>query len=186
MLADNSGSIELFMAANSLFTGKSETENSGIIDLDMTDSMWRMTGSSSLTNFTNNKSVVDMTKDGGVFSSLTTENLSGNGGYFVLDIDGTTNVNNSDRIYVTDTFDGTHAIALNEITGLYTGTEAENTVLASVKNNNGIFTAVDGEGTLYYQRYELDKKDNTYDSNYTTDWYLKAVTTVDPEEKPDP
>ena len=34
MLADNSGSIELFMAANSLFTGKSETENSGIIDLD--------------------------------------------------------------------------------------------------------------------------------------------------------
>lgn len=186
MLADNSGSIELFMAANSLFTGKSETENSGIIDLDMTDSMWRMTGSSSLTNFTNNKSVVDMTKDGGVFSSLTTENLSGNGGYFVLDIDGTTNVNNSDRIYVTDTFDGTHAIALNEITGLYTGTEAENTVLASVKNNNGIFTAVDGEGTLYYQRYELDKKDNTYDSNYTTDWYLKAVTTVDPEEKPTP
>ncbi len=110
MLADNSGSIELFMAANSLFTGKSETENSGIIDLDMTDSMWRMTGSSSLTNFTNNKSVVDMTKDGGAFSSLTTENLSGNGGYFVLDIDGTTNVNNSDRIYVTDTFDGTHAI----------------------------------------------------------------------------
>ena len=73
MLADNSGSIELFMAANSLFTGKSETENSGIIDLDMTDSMWRMTGSSSLTNFTNNKSVVDMTKDGGAFSSLTTE-----------------------------------------------------------------------------------------------------------------
>lgn len=137
MLADNSGSIELFMAANSLFTGKSETENSGIIDLDMTDSMWRMTGSSSLTNFTNNKSVVDMTKDGGVFSSLTTENLSGNGGYFVLDIDGTTNVNNSDRIYVTDTFDGTHAIALNEITGLYTGTEAENTVLASVKTITG-------------------------------------------------
>lgn len=87
---------------------------------------------------------------------------------------------------MTDTFDGTHAIALNEITGLYTGIEAENTVLASVKNNNGIFTAVDGEGTLYYQRYELDKKDNTYDSNYTTDWYLKAVTTVDPEEKPTP
>ena len=49
----------------------------------MNDSMWRMTLSSSLTNFTNNKSVVDMTKDGGEFSSLTTENLSGNGGYFV-------------------------------------------------------------------------------------------------------
>ena len=39
--------------------------------------------------------------------------------------------------YVTDTFDGTHAIALNEITGLYTGTEAENTVLASVKTITG-------------------------------------------------
>lgn len=54
-----------------------------------------------------------------------------------MDIDGTTNVNNSDRIYVTDTFDGMHAIALNEITGLYTGTEAENTVLASVKTITG-------------------------------------------------
>ena len=186
MLADNSGSIELDLAANSLFAGKSAVENSGTIDLTMTDSMWRMTGSSSLTNFINNTSVVDMTKDGGSFSSLTAENISGNGGYFVLDIDGTTNVNNSDRIYVTDTFDGTHAIALNEITGLYTGTEAENTVLASVKNNNGKFTAVDGEGTLYYQRYELDKKANTYDPNYTTDWYLKAVTNIDPEEKPTP
>lgn len=186
MLADNSGNIELDLAANSLFVGRSGTENSGTIDLTMAGSMWRVTGSSSLTNFTNNTSVVDMTKDGGAFSSLTTENLGGNGGYFVLDIDGTTNVNNSDRIYVTDTFDGTHAIALNEITGLYTGTEAENTVLASVKNNNGKFTAVDGEGTLYYQRYELDKKDNTYDPDYTTDWYLKAVTAVDPEEKPTP
>ena len=100
MLADNSGSIELFMAANSLFTGKSETENSGIIDLDMTDSMWRMTGSSSLTNFTNNKSVVDMTKDGGAFSSLTTENLSGNGGFFFFFIYCKTNINKHFFFYI--------------------------------------------------------------------------------------
>lgn len=186
MLADNGGSIQLDMAANSLILGTAAVENSGAIDLEMNDSMWRMTGTSSVTSLTNNKSVIDMTQDGGAFSSFTTENLSGNGGYFVLDIDATTNVNNSDRIYVTDTFSGTQAISLNEITGLYTGTEAENTVLASVKNNNGTFTAVDGEGTLYYQRYELDQKANTYDPNYTTDWYLKAITNVDPEEKPTP
>ena len=186
MLADNGGSIQLDMAANSLILGTAAVENSGAIDLEMNDSMWRMTGTSSVTSLTNNKSVIDMTQDGSAFSSFTTENLSGNGGYFVLDIDATTNVNNSDRIYVTDTFSGTQAISLNEITGLYTGTEAENTVLASVKNNNGTFTAVDGEGTLYYQRYELDQKANTYDPNYTTDWYLKSITNIDPEEKPTP
>ena len=76
---------------------------------------------------------------------------------------------------------------MREINGLHNdpalGKDAEGTVLVSVKNNEGTFTAVDGEGTLYYKRYELDKKDSLSKST-TTEWYLKGVENVDPGEKP--
>lgn len=53
-------------------------------------------------------------------------------------------------------------------------------MLATVNNHNGSFAAVDGEGTLYWKRYELDHQDTADTSgNYTKDWYLKQVTNID-------
>ena len=52
--------------------------------------------------------------------------------------------------------------------------------MATVKNNNGTFLAKDGEGTLYWKRYELDSKATAdISGNYTIDWYLKKVENTD-------
>lgn len=63
------------------------------------------------------------------------------------------------------------------------GKDALGTILASVNINNGTFTAVDGEGSLFWQRYELGQQaSNT--GGYTTDWYLKEIENISPAERP--
>ena len=112
---------------------------------------------------------------------MTVDNLSGENGVIKMDIDASQNSLNSDKLYVTDTLTGTQYIDLYEVNG-YTpvGEEGVGTVLATVNNHNGSFAAVDGEGTLYWKRYELDHQDTADTSgNYTKDWYLKQVTNID-------
>lgn len=168
------------MANRSYFNGVATTGTTSVATVSLNDnSYWGVTGNSNLTGLDSNNSHVDMTKDSNAYSTLTMNNLSGTGGLFTLDIDGTT-VNQNDHLYVTNDFNGTQALALNETSGRYVGTEAVGTVLASVKNNNGTFTAVDNEGTLYWERYDLATKDSTT-SGYMTDWYLKAVQKLDGE-----
>ena len=176
----NKGSVSLKMDASSMFEGKTEVVNNqgavGKVFVDMKNqSLWNVVNSSRLTNLTlNNKAKVDMSYAQG-FQSLVMENLNGENGIFKLDIDASKNTNNSDKLYVTDTFTGTQFIELNEVGhGELDG--AAGTVLASVKNNNGTFKAVDGEGTLYWNRYELDKKETADTTGaFTIDWYLKKV-----------
>lgn len=123
--------------------------------------------------------VYNIVGDNKAFSTLTVETLTGNGGTIIMDIDGS-QVDASDKIYVTDDFSGSQTLSLKEINGLDSdpgiGQAAENTVLASV-NGSGTFTADDQEGTLYWQRYELGQKDSAA-SGYTTDWYLKGITNL--------
>ena len=92
---------------------------------------------------------------------MTVENLTGNNGTIILGIDGT-QPHQSDQLIVTDTFTGTQQIALREINGLHNdpalGKDAEGTVLVSVKNNEGTFTAVDGEGTFIINAMSWIKK----------------------------
>lgn len=46
------------------------------------------------------------------FQSLVMENLNGENGIFKLDIDASKNTNNSDKLYVTDTFTGRNLLSL--------------------------------------------------------------------------
>ena len=191
LYADTEGKIDLVMdGSDILFQGLADntgTAGKGIINIDMAnDSVWEMTGSSSVNNVNlNSGGLIDMSA-GKDFQVLTTENLTGTGGIFKLAIDASNNVDNSDQIYVTGTFTGEQLLELKEVGGGDLN-GAGNTVLARVSNNEGTFKAVDGEGTLYYNRYELDSKD-TDDTNsiFTKDWYLKSIITVDPDEKPTP
>lgn len=128
-------------------------------------------------------SIVDMTQDGSGFNVLTVENLQGNGGMFKMDIDAS-QVDKNDKIYITKNFTGTQYVDLNEI-GQGNLDGAVGTVLASVKDGDGQFIAKDGEGTLFWNRYELDKKDtDDTTGQYTTDWYLKDFVNIDPYDKP--
>ena len=107
--------------------------------------------------------------------------FKGDNGTINMDIDASTNVNNSDRIYVDGTHSGTHYITLNNIGANTDG--AAGTVLVSVNNEQGKFVANDSEGTLYWNRYNLDRLDKANGDNvtdgYNTDWYLKEVEQLD-------
>ena len=125
-----------------------------------------------------------MTQDGNTFSTLTVDNLNGNG-TFLMDIDGTA-VDQSDKIVVNDTFTGNQVLSLQETGGrdsdIEIGQAAVGTVLASVNNGDGVFTADDHEGSLYWERYELGSQAN--DNTGYTDWYLKAVDVLNPGNNP--
>lgn len=203
----NGGKIDVTAAAASQLTGDIVVESSGVSDITFSsdalftgltsvsgtnsennltlgsNSLWNMTGTSSLSSFTNN-AVVDMTKDGNTFSTLTVDNLNGNG-TFLMDIDGTA-VDQSDKIVVNDTFTGSQVLSLQETGGrdsdIEIGQAAVGTVLASVNNGDGVFTADDHEGSLYWERYELGSQAN--DNTGYTDWYLKAVDVLNPGNNP--
>lgn len=187
--AENGGSIDIDLAVGSTFTGRAavDTGTASANKLALgANSLWLVTGDSELTSLKNAGGTIDLSNNGSSFSTLKVENLSGNGGTFILAIDGS-QPHQSDKLIVTDTFEGTQQIDLKEINGRESdptlGKDAAGTVLVSVKNNNGIFTAVDGEGTLYHKRYELDHTGNTSRAGFT-DWYLKGVEYVDPGTKP--
>lgn len=186
---DSSGTV--------MFTGKTNIEKTvelengvifrepdGVINMNLNGagSYWRLTGDSSLTNISSNSSLIDMTADGGAFSVLATDNLAGSGGWVKMDIDASKNTDNSDMILVKEKFSGSQYIDLNRVDAGEV-TAAAGTVLAKVKDNQGVFLANDKEGTLFYDRYLLDQTESGTEG-YTVDWYLKEVTHVIPEEKP--
>lgn len=102
------------------------------------NSLWTLTGNSQLNSLQNEQSVIDMTGDNKAFSTLSVETLTGNGGTIIMDIDGS-QVDASDKIYVTGDFSGSQTLSLKEINGLDSdpgiGQAAENTVLASVNGS---------------------------------------------------
>lgn len=180
--AADGGILTLNLAAGSRFEGKAVLDSGNDSQSTLTmakNSLWTLTGNSQLKSLQNEQSVIDMTGDNKAFSTLSVETLTGNGGTIIMDIDGS-QVDASDKIYVTGDFSGSQILSLKEINGLDSdpgiGQAAENTVLASV-NGSGTFTADDQEGTLYWQRYELGQKDSAA-SGYTTDWYLKGITNL--------
>jgi outer membrane autotransporter protein len=181
ILNQSGGKIDLAAKGASLLEGWVRTDSTAETNLSMTEhSLWNMTGDSNLQQLVNDNSIVDMTQDGNTFHTLTVENLNGNNGVIKMDIDASQNVLNSDKLYVTDTLTGTQYIDLYEVNSYQPlGAEGVGTVLATVNNHNGSFAAVDGEGTLYWKRYELDHQDTADTSgNYTKDWYLKQVTNI--------
>ena len=182
ILNNSGGTVDLTTNRGSFIEGWISTASTAETNISLEEaSYWKVTGDSNLTHLHNDNSIVDMTHDSNTFSTLTVDNLSGENGVIKMDIDASQNSLNSDKLYVTDTLTGTQYIDLYEVNG-YTpvGEEGVGTVLATVNNHNGSFAAVDGEGTLYWKRYELDHQDTADTSgNYTKDWYLKQVTNID-------
>lgn len=135
---------------------------------------------SNLTNFTlDNHALLDMTHNeyskGKLFQNIyITNNMSGTDATVNMDIDAGTNENNSDRLYIAGTHTGNHYITLNNVNADGNTDGAAGTVLVSVKDEQGNFFANDKEGSLYWNKYTLDKQDSTTDG-YNTDWYLKKV-----------
>lgn len=122
--------------------------------------------------------LTDKTYSDGNFQNIYIEKeFNGGNGTINMDIDASTNTNNSDRIYVNGTHKGTHYITLNPLDeNKLDG--AAGTVLVSVNTEQGNFKANDSEGTLYWNRYELGSKESET-AGYNTDWYLKNAERID-------
>ena len=140
---------------------------------------------SNLTNLTlDNKALLDMTHNeyssGEFFQNIyITNNMSGTNATINMDIDASTNTNNSDRLYIAGTHTGNHYITLNNVNADGNTDGAAGTVLVSVKDEQGKFFANDHEGSLYWYKYSLDSKPNEQaGSIYNTDWYLKEVEVI--------
>ncbi len=183
--AENSGYITAFVNnAGSSFTGNTtdahwqdvntrDAGNKGI-HLTLNDgSVWNdFDSDSTIQVLDTSKAKVDMQDD--KFKGLFIGTLKGDKSTFNMDIDASTNTNNSDRLYIAGTHSGNHYITLNNVNADGNTDGAAGTVLVSVKDEQGKFFANDKEGSLYWNKYTLDKQDSATDG-YTKDWYLKKV-----------
>lgn len=185
LTAKNNGYITAFVSnAGSSFTGNTtdahwqdvntrDAGNKGI-HLTLNDgSVWNDFGSNSTIQVLDtSKAKVDM--QDGKFNGLFIGTLKGDKSTFNMDIDASTNTNNSDRLYIAGTHTGNHYITLNNVNVDGNTDGAAGTVLVSVKDEQGNFFANDKEGSLYWNKYTLDMQDSATDG-YTKDWYLKKV-----------
>ena len=185
LTAKNNGYITAFVSnAGSSFTGNTtdahwqdvntrDAGNKGI-HLTLNDgSVWNDFGSNSTIQVLDtSKAKVDM--QDGKFRGLFIGTLKGDKSTFNMDIDASTNTNNSDRLYIAGTHTGNHYITLNNVNADGNTDGAAGTVLVSVKDEQGNFFANDKEGSLYWNKYTLDMQDSATDG-YTKDWYLKKV-----------
>ncbi len=185
LTAKNNGYITAFVNnAGSSFTGKTtdahwqdvntrDAGNKGI-HLTLNDgSVWNdFDYDSTIQVLDTSKAKVDMHDD--KFKRLSIGTLKGDKSTFNMDIDAGTNTNNSDRLYIAGTHSGNHYITLNNVNADGNTDGAAGTVLVSVKDEQGNFFANDKEGSLYWNKYTLDKQDSATDG-YTKDWYLKKV-----------
>lgn len=185
LTAKNNGYITAFVNnAGSSFTGNtndahwqdvttSDAGNKGI-HLTLNDgSVWNdFDCDSTIQALDTSKAKVDMQDD--KFKGLFIGTLKGDKSTFNMDIDASTNTNNSDRLYIAGTHTGNHYITLNNVNADGNTDGAAGTVLVSVKDEQGNFFANDKEGSLYWNKYTLDMQDSATDG-YTKDWYLKKV-----------
>ena len=181
----NNGYITAFVNnAGSSFTGKTtdahwqdvttrDAGNKGI-HLTLNDgSIWNdFDYKSTIQVLDTSKAKVDMQDD--KFKGLFIGTLKGDKSTFNMDIDAGTNTDNSDRLYIAGTHTGNHYITLNNVNTYGNTDGAAGTVLVSVKDEQGNFFANDKEGSLYWNKYTLDKQNSTT-NGYTKDWYLKKV-----------
>lgn len=185
LTAKNSGYITAFINnAGSSFTGNTtdahwqdvntrDAGNKGI-HLTLNDgSVWNdFDSDSTIQVLDTSKAKVDMQDD--KFKGLFIGTLKGDKSTFNMDIDAGTNTDNSDRLYIAGTHTGNHYITLNNVNADGNTDGAAGTVLVSVKDEQGKFLANDKEGSLYWDKYTLDKQDSAT-PGYTKDWYLKKV-----------
>ena len=174
--AEGATSLVTMPTPESYIRGKYDTDSISASSLAVNNqAVWEMTGNSSLTTLkADSGSIINMQADKGGFSTLHTLSFKGNGGIVRLDIDASRNNGSNDRIYIAGEHEGVHYIALYNIAPNSSIAGAEGAVLISVGNEKGEFRAKPNEGKLYWQVYDLEKKDSTTDG-YATDWYLQGV-----------
>lgn len=139
MYVENNGAIATDMSTGSVFTGMSMFgDNTGSINLKMTDSIWNMTYSSQVSNLNIVGSTVNFTKQNSSglpeYETLTTDTLTGNGTFNMrTDIVG----QQGDLLVVNGTANGNYKLNIaNNGSSNTTGTETLTVVNTGTNNAN--------------------------------------------------
>ncbi|MHC1715246.1 MAG: autotransporter outer membrane beta-barrel domain-containing protein [Acidaminococcaceae bacterium] len=180
------GAARLTMQDGSVFTGATNLlDTSSTIDLDLTGSVWNVTGNSATTNLVNNSSTINMTADTNQYSTLTAASYSGTGGSFVLDTDLASETD-SDKVNITSSTAGTTYVQVKD-TSLTTGTEVtglKNLLLITDDSATATFTGKSlNSGGLWdvtpTVENGLNVKDVSGNIIGTADqWYLTKIAKV--------
>ncbi|UYZ84944.1 autotransporter outer membrane beta-barrel domain-containing protein [Entomomonas sp. E2T0] len=150
--------IDLKMNTGSQFTGKSAIydTNTGVINLDMTYSIWNMTDDSTTTTLALDNSTVNFTNSN--FTTLTTKELSGIG-LFSMKTDIAQQL--GDLINITETTTGNHSLAIaNQGSAATDGTETLTVVTTADGGGNfKLNNQVEAGGYIYGLRKASNDKD---------------------------
>lgn len=138
------GLIDLNLEPGSLWSGSAASDNvdGGHLNVNLDNSTWNVSRSSTLDNLTLNNALVDLSAatDSATYSTLTIANLRGNGNFSLrtnLAGDGEGVNNNGDKIVVTGSSTGNYDLnILNQGSAVTTGNE----VLTVVETSDGIAT----------------------------------------------
>ena len=153
------------------FTGFSDNPGTGIINVDLQNgALWNFLASSDTTKLNLLNATVDMTADAGAYTVLTTNDLAGSNGTFIMNTDLSSETN-GDKIVITGTSDGGNQYIQVNDNSLNTGvmvTGTKQLLLVTDASGKSVFTgkALD-TGGLWDVNPTLEKIGN--------DWYLKKI-----------
>lgn len=117
MYADNSGSIDLDMDNNSVFTGSTALANSGTINLNLkNNSYWHVTSSSEVSSLhVSGGSMVNLSHEAGMNTVVTVDDLSGSGGVFKFNTELDSEANGDKLVINSSETGSTHYVHVNDL-----------------------------------------------------------------------
>lgn len=184
-LPQQNSTIKLNMTDNSLWSGASyitsATAGTGVISLQMSDAIWNMTNSSTLTDLTlNGGSVVNFGHaDGEPWQTLTiNEDFTGNGGKLVFNTVLNDDTSETDKLKVLGNTAGNAFVAVNNIGGTGAQTIEGIEIIEVAGNSDGTFEKAGRIVAGAYDYNVVQKGSN---------WYLTSFIPAPPDpEDPDP
>lgn len=177
MYADNSGSIDLDMDNNSVFTGSTALANSGTINLNLkNNSYWHVTSSSEVSSLhVSGGSMVNLSYEAGMNTVVTVDDLSGSGGVFKFNTELDSEANGDKLVINSSETGSTHYVHVNDlslINGEVSGEKKLHLITDNSSNASFVGEYMD-TGGLWDVLPTVERGDTLGES--ANEWYLTKI-----------
>lgn len=177
MYADNSGSIDLDMDNNSVFTGSTALANSGTINLNLkNNSYWHVTSSSEVSSLhVSGGSMVNLSHEAGMNTVVTVDDLSGSGGVFKFNTELDSEANGDKLVINSSETGSTHYVHVNDlslINGEVSGEKKLHLITDNSSNASFVGEYMD-TGGLWDVLPTVERGDTLGES--ANEWYLTKI-----------
>lgn len=177
MYADNSGSIDLDMDNNSVFTGSTALANSGTINLNLkNNSYWHVTSSSEVSSLhVSGGSMVNLSHEAGMNTVVTVDDLRGSGGVFKFNTELDSEANGDKLVINSSETGSTHYVHVNDlslINGEVSGEKKLHLITDNSSNASFVGEYMD-TGGLWDVLPTVERGDTLGES--ANEWYLTKI-----------